>query len=312
MTGLLLPARPPLAAPPALLMPAPAVLRPQEALPLNRMPLITPAGAAMPGGARRRRHGDSAKVMRVELQAASGGTGVGSWVGASGAGAVVVVEIPVNPGHLWTLAVPQGGAGTATVAGSGQGGGSARLWRGDSTELDDLVAIAGGGAGGGDTQASGAGGASPGTGAGDDAGAGGPGSDLQGGAGTGGDLSAGASGKGWPDGGDGAGQTGVVSGGGGGGGGLPGGNGGGPASHGSGGQGGTSWADPTVCSAITYLDGSGTAPHAGRNALFAGYGAGSGSSATDGQDGRILVYVDGQLALILDYTGAAVPFEVPT
>ncbi|MEQ8346144.1 MAG: hypothetical protein RIB84_00605 [Sneathiellaceae bacterium] len=277
---------------------------------LASMPRLTPATAVMPGGVRQRAAGALAKVMKVVLQGAGGGTDYNDGIDG-GAGGCVEIEMPVYPGDLFTLQAPQGGATGVAAAGSGQGGGSARLFRGDSTSLADLIAIAAGGGGAGDTKIGGAGGQTPQSGAGTDAGNGGAGSDLQGGNGTGGSGVGGGKDKGWPDGGDGAGEFTVLSGGGGGGGGKPGGDGGGPSDNGSGGQGGTSWADPTVYTSVTYLDGAAATPHAARNALLSGYGAGGTASTDDGQDGRILIYIDTVLLATLDYSGAPVPFVVP-
>lgn len=255
-------------------------------MPLSKLPRLTPAAAVMPGGVRTRVGGSVVKIWTFKLQGAAGGSETGGI--AAGAGGNVVFKLPVMTGDVFALQVGQGGEAGQATAGSGQGGGSARVFAGDSTDVADLVGIAGGGAGAGDTKTGGAGGQTPGSGGGTDAGGGTAGSTLQGGAGTGGDGSDGGTTKGWPDGGDGAGENGVASGGGGGGGGLDGGDGGGPGDNGSGGQGGTSWVDPTLATEITYLDGSGATPNAGRDAAFSGYGA--GVSMGDGQDGLILVY----------------------
>lgn len=276
---------------------------------LTRMPLLTPVAVVMPGGVRSRIAQTASRLMLVKLQAAGGGSDFDTG-SDGGAGACVEILMRVRVGDLYTILVPQGGEAGQALAGSGQGGGSAQLFADDSTDPAALIAVAPGGGGAGDTTAGGAGRQVGEDGAGSDAGGGEPGGELQGGDGIGGDLSAGGSAKGWPDGGRGAGQGGVQSGGGGGGGGKPGGDGGGPGDNGSGGQGGSAWVSSAVLVA-TYLDGSGATPHPDRDALLVGFGTGGKAVGEDGEDGRVLIYLDGDLAETLDYTGAAVLFQVP-
>jgi len=295
-------------------------------MPLVRMPRITPAAAVMPGGVRQRAAGSNQRLLRFESQAAGGASDYDSGQDG-GAGAVLTFKRWADRGDVYLIQVGQGGEAGSAVASAGQGGGSTRVWLGTSTaDIAALLGIAGAGGGAGDAGGvGGAGGQDGAAGTGDEAGGGATqsaggtaggsaaaGASLEGGDGYGGSGTGGGQAKGWPDGGT-KGLTGGGSSGGGGGGGRYGGGGGGRQTNGSGAGGGSSWADPTRAFEITYLDGSGATPNAGRNALFSGYGAGGTNAGDDGQDGRVLVYDDetDELLATFDATGASQYFVTP-
>ena len=154
-------------------------------MPLSRMPLLTPAGAVMPGGVRRRSSGGDgqtfvnstvltgsgtytvpADVTRIVVTMIGGGGSAGGANngsgGGGGGGGCVKVSIDVNPEENYAYEI---GAGGAASSGNGNAGGDTTFGTysagggAGGTQGSDGPGGAGGTASGGDTNQAGGDGA---------------------------------------------------------------------------------------------------------------------------------------------------------